>query len=312
MIGRNIVIMVLLMCVISMVIPVSAVTPLDPVVICADKPVGYKDYTPHYQFKDEDSEPCFPPGSTIYIYTEAVGKTTEDKKTGQFKPNIGFNMVGERLPTGYTFSASASSDKRLNDDKTPIKKTYGIISHSIEKDAVEGKYRIRVTATDKNDGNKVIGVSPYFYLRIQEGTTVYPPYEFAYKDLEITPNPIDYGQTVTISVNVTNIGGKGDTKGENVTLLYGNEEIATSLHLADDETKEVEFKLSKNELSDIGTYNITIGDLNDTLVVQQVASTSDGAEASGGRGRSATPGFEVIYAISGIAIVVYMMSRRKG
>jgi len=47
-------------------------------------------------------------------------------------------------------------------------------------------------------------------------------------------------------------------------------------------------------------------------VVQQVASTSDGAEASGGGRRSATPGFEVIYAISGIAIVVYMMSRRKG
>ena len=118
---------VLLLYTISMISPVHAVPFVDKAVICADKPAGYDDFTSHYQFKGYSSKPQFPPGSTVYIYVEATGKTREDTKTGQYKPNIEFVMEGERLKTGGTFSASTSSDKRINDEITSYKKTYGII-----------------------------------------------------------------------------------------------------------------------------------------------------------------------------------------
>lgn len=304
-------IMVLLIFAISMAVPVSALTYVDKLVICADDPEGYKDYTPHYQWKGYDNELVFPPGATIYVYIEEKGKTKEDTKTGQFTPNIGFKMEGVS-PTGRIFSASTTSSKRINDDKTPYKKTYGVVKFTTDKDILEGKYRINFTTIDNNDGNRLVGNSPNIYFTVKENATLYPPYDFSFKDLTITPNPINLGQAVTVSVNVTNIGGKGDTKGENITLSIDGDEIVTKLHIEDEETEEVDFKLTKKELDSVGVYNITIGDLNDTLVVQETASSSSSGDGGSDGGTGRTPGFEVIYAISGIALVVYLMSRKRG
>lgn len=305
---------ILLIYILSMVAPVLAVSFVDNAVICADKPAGYEDFTPHYQFKGYSSEPHFPPGSTVYIYVEATGKTKENTKTGQYEPSILFEMEGERLPTGGTFSASTSSDKRINDAVTSSKKAYGVISYKIDKDAIEGRYRIKIIAKDKNDGNNIIARGPYMQFQVQKNATLYAPYNFKYKDLNITPNPAKLGQTVTVFANVTNIGGKADLKGKDVSLFYGSKKLTDNLHLSDDETKKIEFKLSENELNEIGIYNIIIGDLNGTLVVEELKeapSPSKTKTPDGGR-RTVTPGFEVIYAVFGIVVVVYLMNKRKG
>ena len=306
---------VMLLYAISMVTPALAGGGyIDRYAICADKPAGYKDFTAHYQYKDANSVPQFPPGTTVYLYLEATGDTKEDTKTGQFKPNIGFSMEGERLSTGYTFAASAGSDVRVNDDRTSTKKTFAVISYGIEGDAVEGKYRVHVTATDKNDGNKVIGTTPNLYFEVRKDASQYSPYDYSFKDLIISPDPAELGQTVTVSVNVTNDGGKGNLNGEDIVMYYGDKNSTMTLHLVDEETKNVEFKLSKTELEDVGTYNITIGDLNDTIVVNEPVQPSSDGSSGGIAGRlpeRRAPGFTSIYAVAGILAVAYLMSRRK-
>ncbi|MDY6966203.1 MAG: hypothetical protein SVM80_09615 [Halobacteriota archaeon] len=310
------VVVILLVYAISMITPAFAAGYPDYFAICADKPAGYKDFTPHYEYKDYDSEPHFPPGSTIYVYVEATGKTKQDKKTGEYAPKIEFKLEGQRMPTGYEFSASTTSDKRINDDKSMSKKTYGIMSFGVEKDAVEGKYRIQITAFDKYDKNKEIAKTPYIYFHVRENATLYPPYDYIYKDFNITPNPSFFGQTVTASVNVTNVGGRGDLKGEDIVLHYDGKNQTKNLKLVKDETQRVEFKLSKNELDTVGTYNFTIGDLNETLVVsEQESSGGAGASGAGAGGSTASteaPGFTMLSAISGIAIALYAAGRRKG
>ena len=304
---------ILLIYVISMATPVLAAFP-EYVAICADSPAGYNDFTPHYQYKDYDSEPHFPPGSTVYVYVEETGKTVQDIKTGQFSPSLGFSMVVTG-PLGYTTSSSTSSSVRINDAKTLTKKTFAVLSYGIPGDAVEGKYKIKITVTDSYDGGKIIAKSPYIYFQVKKNANLYPPYEYTYDDLSITPNPAKLGQTVTVSVNVTNIGGRGDLKGEDVILLYDGKNLTTNLHLVDDETKKVEFKLSKNELDAVGTYNFAIGDLNGALVLEEQEPPS-GTSSNGGGGdaarRTEAPGFTTVYMIAAIAIVIYLMSRRNG
>jgi len=312
--GRSVIItIVLLLYASSMITPALAGGYIDRYEICADKPAGYKDFRPHYQYKDASSTPQFPPGTTVYLYLEATGDTTEDTKTGQFKPNIGFSMEGERVSTGYTFTTSASSDVRINDDKTSTKKTFAVISYNIEADAVEGKYRVQVTATDKNAGNKVIGTTPNLYFDVRKAASQYPPYDYNFKDLTILPDPAELGQTVTISVNITNDGGKGNLKGEDIVMYYGDENSTVTLHLVDEATKKVEFKLSKAELEEVGTYNITIGDLNGTIIVNEPvqSSSSDGSSGSAGRPARRASGFTSIYAVAGILAVAYLMGRRR-
>ncbi|MDY6930381.1 MAG: PGF-CTERM sorting domain-containing protein [Halobacteriota archaeon] len=314
--GRSIIIaVVLLFYLISSITPALAGGYIDKYVICADKPAGYKDFTPHYQFKDENSIPQFPPGATVYLYLEATGVTKEDTKTGQFKPSIGFSMSGERLSTGSTFTGSASSDVRINDDKTSTKKTFAVISYKIESDAVEGKYRMQVTARDKNADDNVIGTTPNLYFEVRKDASQYLPYDYIFKDLTISPGPAELGQTVTISVNVTNNGGKGNLKGEDIVMNYGEDMNSTmTLHLADEEMRKVEFKLSKTELEEAGTYNVTIGDLNGTIVVNEpVQTTSDGSTGTGSDDGPVrrTPGFTSIYAAFGILAVAYLMNRRR-
>jgi cell division protein FtsI/penicillin-binding protein 2 len=83
-------------------------------VICVETNNTYKGFIPHYNDH-------FPPGSTVKIYVEASGKTTKNDITGEYKPSIQFKMTGTR-PTGATFTASTSSSKMINHDKTPHRK----------------------------------------------------------------------------------------------------------------------------------------------------------------------------------------------
>jgi len=310
---RSLVIGILLLIyLISIVLPVHAIPFVDKAVICADKPAGYDDYVPHYKFKGYSSEPRFPPGSTVYIYVEATGKTKEDTKTGQYKPNIKFELDGVRTKTGGKFSASTTSDKRTNDDISPYKKAYGVISYKIDEDSIEGRYSIKIIAKDLNDGGNIVGRGPYLAFHVDENATLFAPYKFEFSDLNVTPNPAELGQTVTASFNVTNIGGKGDLNGEDVDLIYNGTTLSKTVHLVDDETKRIEFQLIKDQLNETGTHSIRVEDLRETLLIEEKKedkSQPTGAPSSSRRGRI-IPGFEVIYGVSSIALVVYLMAKR--
>ncbi|MDY6959677.1 MAG: PGF-CTERM sorting domain-containing protein, partial [Halobacteriota archaeon] len=269
---------------------------------------------PYQQFRGYSSEPRFPPGSTVYIYVEATGKAKEDTKTGQYKPNIKFDMEGTRVKTGGKFSASTTSDKRTNDDISPYKKAYGVISYKIDEDSIEGRYSIKIIAKDLNDGGNIVGRGPYLAFYVDKNASLYPSYKFEYSDLNITPNPAELGQTVTVSLNVTNTGGKGDLKGEDVDLtINGIKTLTKNVHLVDDETKMIEFKLTKDQLNETGDYSIRVEDLRETLSIEEPKEDENqptGAPSNRRRDRL-IPGFEVIYAASSIAIVAYLLVKRE-
>ena len=279
-------------------------------VICVDAKGDYKDYVPHYNDH-------FPPGSTVKIYVEASGKTTEDMVTGERKPSIQFKMTGTR-PTGATFTASTSSSKLINHDKTLYKETYGIISFSIGKDVAIGDYRFRVEATDSNRKGERIGRTPFMHFYVYENATLYPPINYTYSNLTIEPNPAVVGTTVTVTVNVTNSGGKGNWKGESVYLALNDTEVkeTKTLKLANDENDTATFRLTKKELGEVSaTFNISIGGLNETLILKEKAPPPAITPGSGGAagGKPEVPGFTAVSAIAAFSFVLmYRRLHRKG
>ena len=279
-------------------------------VICVEAK-EYKDYVPHYNDH-------FPQGSTVKIYVEAEGKTKKDDVTGDYKPSIKFTMRGTR-PTGATFTASTSSSKLINYDKTLYKETYGIISFSLPKDVAIGDYRFRVEATDSNKGGELIGRTPYMHFYVYEDATLYPPINYAYSDLTIKPNPAVVRTTVTVTVNVTNSGGKGNWKGETVYLdVNGMEVKATkTLKLDNNENTTVTFRLTKKELGEVpATFNISIGGLNETLMLQEKAPAATpipGASTTGVAtgDENKVPGFTAVTAIAAFTFILIDQCRAR-
>jgi hypothetical protein len=252
----------------------------------------------------------------VKIYVEASGKTTKNDVTGEYKPSIQFKMTGTR-PTSATFTASTSSSKMINHDKTLYKETYGIISFSIGKDAKIGDYRFWVEATDSNKGGERIGRTPYMHFYVYEDATLYPPINYTYSNLTVEPNPAEVGTTVTVTVNVTNLGGKGNWKGETVYLDVNGTEVkaAKTLKLANDENTTVTFRLTKNELGAVpASFNVSIGGLNETLILKEKApppTTTPDSGAAGGK--TAVPGFTVVFAIAAFSfVIIYRHLSRKG
>ncbi len=280
-------------------------------VICVETNNTYKGFIPHYNDH-------FPPGSTVKIYVEASGKTTKNDVTGEYKPSIQFKMTGTR-PTGATFTASTSSSKMINHDKTLYKETYGIISFSIGKDIKIGDYRFRVEATDSNKKGERIGRTPYMHFYVHENATLYPPINYTYSNLTVEPNPAEVGTTVTVTVNVTNLGGKGNWKGETVYLDVNGTEVkaAKTLKLANDENTTVTFRLTKNELGEVpAIFNISIGGLNETLILKEKApppTTTPGSGGTAAGGEEAVPGFTAVSVIAALCfVVIYRRLSRKG
>jgi hypothetical protein len=284
----------------SLLTPVLGVSSLDKVVICAEKPEGYKDYTPHYQYRGPGSIPRFPPGSTVYVYVEATGTTEVDDETGQYEPDIEFKLECVR-PTDSTFTKKVDSDELINEDRSPFKRTYDTIEIKLDKDAAEGKYEFVVEARDKNAGNIIIGTTPCMYFYVDENATIFPPTEYIYTDLEVEPEISKVGKTVTVSVNIVNLGGIGNKKGENVVLfLNGEQKSVKNVKLEHDESKVVEFKLKK-ELDRPGAYKIEVGDLSGEVTMGEREEVPS---------ERRVPGFTVIPAIIGIISIAYLMKRR--
>ena len=310
-----------IVCIVLLSASMTPVLASDPVygsgnsimaVICVEADNTYKGFIPHYNDH-------FPQGSTVKIYVEAEGKTQKNDVTGEYKPSIRFKMTGTR-PTGATFTASTSSSKLINHDSTLYKETYGIISFSVGKDVAIGDYRFRVEATDSNKGNELIGRTPYMHFYVDENATLYPPINYTYSDLTIAPNPVVVGKTVTVTVNVTNLGGKGNWKGETVYLDVNGTEVKArrTLKLENNENTTATFRLTKKELGEVpAIINISIGGLNGTLVLQEKAPTAtptSGAGTTGGAtgGKQKVPGFTAVTAIAAFTFVlVYQYRSRK-
>ncbi|MBK5190577.1 MAG: hypothetical protein JJE19_03665 [Methanosarcinales archaeon] len=287
-------------------------------VICVEAK-GYNPYVPYVPHYNDH----FPQGSTVKIYVEAegyIGPEDINPKTGEYIPKVKFKMTGTR-PTGEPFTASASSpSKPINQDSTQYKETYGIISFSIGKNDKIGDYRFRVEATDSNKGGELIGRTPYMHFYVYEDATLYPPINYAYSDLTIKPNPAVVRTTVTVTVNVTNSGGKGNWKGETVYLdVNGMEVKATkTLKLENNENTTVTFRLTKKELGEVpATFNISIGGLNETLMLQEKAPAATPIPGAGTTGvatgdENKVPGFTAVTAIAAFTFVlIYQCRARK-
>jgi hypothetical protein len=157
----------------------------------------------------------------------------------------------------------------------------------------------------------------HFY--VHENATLYPPINYTYSNLTIEPNPAVVGARVkvTVTVNVTNSGGKGNWKGETVYLDVNGTEVkaAKTLKLANDENTTVTFRLTKKELGEVpASVNVSIGGLNETLILKEKAPPPTTTPDSGGAGgKPAVPGFTAVFAIAAFSFVlIYRHLSRKG
>ena len=91
--------------------------------------------------------------------------------------------------------------------------------------------------------------------------------KFSIYDLYILPDEVLPGETVTISVQITNVG---DIEGSYLLILNVNEgrEQSQEVKLGARETREVIFSITKN---DPGTYNVMIDDLTGGFIVKESA-----------------------------------------
>jgi hypothetical protein len=275
-------------------------------VICVEAK-GYKDYMPHHNNH-------FPPGSTVKIYVEASGKTKEDTITGEYIPSVRFKMSGTR-PTGASFSGSANSPRDpVNHDKTVYKMTYGIMSFSIPNNAAEGRYNFKIEAFDNNQDGMRIGQIAGMTFYVYNDATLYPPINYVYSNLTLEPNPADVGTVVTVSVNVTNWGGKGNWKGETVYLDVDGMEIKArkTLKLANNENETLTFRLTRNELGEEPkTFNVSIGMVNETLEwkLKEGAVNPNPGTVPKPTGGAKAPGFSIVYAVAAI-VALFLFKKR--
>ncbi len=92
------------------------------------------------------------------------------------------------------------------------------------------------------------------------------PAAFAASDLTVTPVGVNVGESVAISVTITNTG---DLEGSyEATLTINGVVVATKeVTLAGKESKEITFTTTQ---SVVGTYQVAIGDVSGTFVVKAV------------------------------------------
>jgi hypothetical protein len=131
--------------------------------------------------------------------------------------------------------------------------------------------------------------------------------EFVVSDLNIEPDALDIGGTVSISVKVSNTG---DASGSKVLTLKidGNIEDETSITLKPDETKTAYFEY---ETFEEGTININVNDLSGSLSVTKpsVQEPETGEEETKGGG--GIPGFPFESIIFGLILGALIMITRS-
>ena len=119
----------------------------------------------------------------------------------------------------------------------------------------------------------IVGVAAgaYFYLQDQGLVSGAPkPAQFTLTDLSVSPLEAYVGETVQISVNITNIGG-----------VEGNETVDLQINGALKDTVNITLASNSSDIiafSDIenavGTYNVTIGNLNGNFTIREAPPES--------------------------------------
>lgn len=125
-----------------------------------------------------------------------------------------------------------------------------------------------------------------------------PPAAFEVSNLNVTPNDVSAGDSVTVSVTVTNVGGQ-----------TGSYSIPFSVNQTIEETKSVTLKGGESTIVDftvtkeaLGTYNVKVDDLSTKFTVTD--EPSGGGQADGD---SSLP-IELLIAAVAIVLVVVIVS----
>ena len=125
-----------------------------------------------------------------------------------------------------------------------------------------------------------------------------PPAAFEVSNLHVTPDDVSAGDSVTVSVTVTNVGGQ--TGSFNVPFSVNQTvEETKSVTLEGGESTTVEFKVTKDAL---GTYDVKVGDLSTEFTITD--------EPSGGGqtgGDSSIPMELLIAAVAVVVVVVVVL-----
>jgi hypothetical protein len=90
-----------------------------------------------------------------------------------------------------------------------------------------------------------------------------------------------------------------------------------TLKLANDENTTVTFRLTKKELGEVpASVNVSIGGLNETLILKEKApppTTTPGSGGTAAGGEEAVPGFTAVSVIAALCfVVIYRRLSRKG
>ena len=195
---------------------------INQIEICVEAK-GYKDFVPHYQF-ERGEIPHFPPGSTVYIYVEATGKTRIDPDTCEDIPDITFSLTGTKPRGDIEFSTDTTSTELVNNDFTQFKKTYGILSIHLHPCCI-GKHTFKIEARDNNMGGRRVGLAPLLHFYVSKDAYLYPPEHYVLYNLSIKPTHANEGDSVTVNISVKNVGGKGRAEGKDVNLYFNGSEV---------------------------------------------------------------------------------------
>ena len=212
---------------------------INQIEICVEA-TGYKDFVPHYQF-ERGEIPHFHPGSTVYIYVEATGKTRIDPDTCEYIPDITFSLTGTKPRGDIEFSTDTTSTELVNNDLTLSKETYGILSI---RPCCIGKYTFKIEARDNNMGGRRVGLAPLLHFYVSKDAYLYPPEHYVLYNLSIKPNHANEGDSVTVNISVKNEGGKGREEGKDVNLYFNGSEVESEkVILGHGEETTLAFKL---------------------------------------------------------------------
>ena len=148
----------------------------------------------------------------------------------------------------------------------------------------------KMPTTIKTEGGKIrLSLFPDTW-EISYVVPIVQPAEFTVSSLNVSPTKVGIGEAVTISVNVTNIGGESGPY--TVILKIGQAtEDSRTVTLESEESTTVEFKVTKNVP---GTYNVEIDNLTGEYTVEfpflEVAAIS----------------------AAGIVVLLFFLIRRRG
>jgi len=125
-----------------------------------------------------------------------------------------------------------------------------------------------------------------------------PPATFEFSNLNVTPNDVSAGDSVTVSVTVTNVGGQ--TGSYNVPFSVNQTiEETKSVTLEGGESTTVDFTVTKEAL---GTYDVNVDDLSTEFTVTDEPSGDGQAD-----GDSSLPMELLIAAVAIVLVVVVVL-----